>query len=285
MVNKWQMICGQLSYLGWKRRIIFLSLAVYWLFLGFPLNANAADKTQVVSSLISNSSTIRGNGDPLEPLNRVVFKFNDLIYSVVLRPVAEIYRTVLPKIARDGVRNVLRNLNAPFVLINDVLQGEMDRAWNTSRRIVINSTIGFGGVYDAAGDIWGISAHSEDLGQTLGVWGVEEGFYLVLPVFGPSNPRDAIGLVSKSSLDPVSQYLDNIDEKDGILARVLAVGIDQYAGAIDDLDRLKMSSLDYYAAVRSIYRQKRNLDILNGTPVKSLIPDLQYDLNLELASN
>ena len=275
MVNNCYMICGEFSYLGWKRRMLFFPLAAFFLFLCFAFNLNAADKTQLASSPISKSSTIKGNGDPLEPVNRVVFEFNDLVYSLVLRPVSEIYRTALPKIARDGVRNVLQNLNAPFVLINDVLQGEMNRAWNTSRRILINSTVGFAGVYDAAGDIWGINGHSEDLGQTLGVWGVGEGFYLVLPVFGPSNPRDAVGLLSKSFLDPVSQYLDHIDEKDAILGRLLAVGIDQYSGTIDDLDRLKGSSIDYYAAVRSIYRQKRNLDILNGIPVKSLIPDLQ----------
>ncbi len=284
MVNKYCMICGEFFYSGWKRLMIFFSRAVCFLFLGFAFHVNAADNTQSASPPISKSSTIEGNGDPLEPINRVVFKFNDLVYSFVLRPVSDVYRTALPKIARDGVRNVLLNLNAPFILINDVLQGEMNRAWNTSRRIFINSTIGFAGVYDAASDIWGISAHSEDFGQTLGVWGVGEGFYLVLPVFGPSNPRDTIGLISKSFLDPVSQYLDHIDEKDAILGRVLAVGIDQYSGTIDDLDRLKESSLDYYAAVRSIYRQKRNSDILNGIPVKSLIPNLQ-NWSLHLTKN
>ena len=285
MVNNYQMKSGEYSYLVWMRRILFFSLFVPGLFLSFAVNVNAADNTQPESSLISYSSSIDGSRDTLEPINRVVFKFNDVIYSILFRPVAEIYKTALPKIARDGVRNVLRNLNAPFVLINDVLQGEMDRAWNTSRRIAINSTIGFAGLYDAAGDIWGINAHSEDLGQTLAVWGVGEGFYLVLPIFGPSNPRDAIGLLSKSFADPVSQYLDHTDEKDAILARVLAVGIDQYSRTVDDLDRLEATSIDYYAAVRSIYRQKRNLEILNGASINSPIPNLQYDLNLELASN
>ena len=285
MVNIYEMMCRALSDVGGTTRSIFLSLAVACLFLGFAVNVNAGDKTQFANTSVSESRTPEGSGDPLEPINRFVFEFNDLVYSIVLRPVAEIFRTMVPKIARDGVRNALQNLNAPFVLVNDVFQGEMGRAWNTSRRIVINSTIGVVGLYDAASDIWGIDRHTEDIGQTLGVWGVGEGFYLVLPVLGPSNPRDAIGQVSKSFLDPVSQYLDHIDEKDAILGRVLTVGIDQYARTIDDLDRLKETSIDYYAAVRSIYRQKRKIEIMNRAPVNSPIPDLHYDLNVELASN
>lgn len=278
------MICRALSYPGGTTRILLFSILSFT-FLCFACNANAVDKSHIESSSTIEGSIAPSNDDPLEPINRVFFEFNDLVFSFVLRPLADIYRTVLPKIARDGVRNVLHNFNAPFVLVNDVLQGEMDRAWDTTRRVIVNTTLGVAGIYDAAGEIWGIDRHSEDLGQTLGVWGVGEGFYLVLPVFGPSNPRDAIGLISKAFVDPVSQYLDHVDENDAILARVLAGGIDQYSGTIDDLDRLKETSIDYYAALRSIYRQKRRIEIKNGATVGSPIPDLQYDLNVELLPN
>ncbi|MEK9684629.1 MAG: VacJ family lipoprotein [Rhodospirillaceae bacterium] len=263
-----------------------LSLLLLALFLGaFGPATYAADRTADVGSSFVEAATAEQSNDPLEKINRTVFAANDLLFSVLLKPIAEVYRYVVPGFVRDGLSNALVNLNSPFVLVNDLLQLEFSRAWITTQRMVINTTVGFGGFIDAAKDNWGIVGHNEDFGQTLGAWGVGEGFYLVLPLFGPSNPRDSIGLFSKAFIDPVSQYLDHIDEKDGLLGRVVITGVDEFSRRIDDLEKLKATSLDYYAAVRSIYRQKRQIEISNGTFVNTPLPNLQYDLNIDLASN
>ncbi|MEK7246697.1 MAG: VacJ family lipoprotein, partial [Pseudomonadota bacterium] len=133
--------------------------------------------------------------DPIEPANRVIFAFNRAIDAAILKPLAKIYRDFTPKIFQDAVGNILANLRAPVVLANDVLQGEGKRAGNTLARFVVNSTVGLGGMIDAASEM-GVPRHAEDFGQTLAVWGVPEGPYLMLPLFGPSNPRDLVGLAA-----------------------------------------------------------------------------------------
>src|SRR5690606_17780478 len=115
--------------------------------------------------------------------------FNDMVDTLVLQPAAATYRFIVPEPVQDGIRNVLRNLNGPVILANDLLQGEFDRAGDTAMRFLINSTIGLAGIFDVASD-WGYEYHDEDFGQTLASWGVGEGFYLVLPLLGPSNLRD-----------------------------------------------------------------------------------------------
>ncbi|MFQ5765701.1 MAG: MlaA family lipoprotein, partial [Rhodospirillales bacterium] len=126
----------------------------------------------------------------------------------------------------------------------------------------------------------GVERHDEDFGQTLAVYGVEEGFYLVLPIFGPSNPRDAIGkLGADSYLDPLGLWLDNTDRDEIRYTLAGARGIDQYANIVDELDQVKKTSVDYYAAVRSLYRQKRKTEIHNGSILElPPIPDLSYDM-------
>ena len=220
--------------------------------------------------------------DPLEPLNRVILHFNDFVTDIFLRPMGEIYVLFVPDGAREVVHNVLSNLYSPVVLINDLLQFEPERAWDTTRRLAINTTLGLGGMFDAAKKM-GIEGHTEDLGQTFAVWGVPDGFYLVLPVFGPSNPRDAVGKFWLNSyLDPVSHYMDNTDEDEGASARTAVSGVDEFSRVMDDLQKLKETSVDYYAALRSIARQKREADISNGIPKEGApLPDLKYDFNAE----
>jgi len=246
---------------------------------------HAADKySQTRAALVAQAGATDVN-DPLEDVNRAIFEFNDFFYALLLRPLGEMYRTFLPDIVQDGIHNALKNLNSPVILANDLLQGEFDRAWVTTQRAVINSTVGVGGLYDAADKFWEIKGHKEDFGQTLAVWGVGEGFYLVLPIFGPSNPRDAVGLLVNAYMDPFSRYLNNIHEEDAAMARFVVAGVDEFANVMDDLEKLKNTSVDYYAAVRSISRQKRAVDIRNGTQTEGApLPDLQYDLNAELAN-
>ncbi len=201
--------------------------------------------------------------DPLELLNRFVFSFNLALDTVIFRPVAASYRFLLPVEVRDSVRNALRNLNTPVVLANDLLQGELDRAETTLIRFVVNSTVGLLGLFDVAAD-WGYPYHDEDFGQTLAVHGVGEGFYLVLPIFGPSNPRDGIGILVDTYLDPLYYAAEAHDAEEYLIARTAITGIDKRERNIENLEELKRDSIDFYARIRSLYRQSRANDINNG---------------------
>ena len=201
--------------------------------------------------------------DPLELLNRFTFAFNMALDTLVFQPVAATYRFLLPVEVRDSVRNVVRNLRAPLILINDVLQGEMARAETTLVRFLVNSTMGVLGLFDVANDM-GYPYHDEDFGQTLGAHGIGEGFYLVLPVLGPSNPRDGIGILVDLYLDPMVYAAEAADIEDFLLARTLAEGIDKRARNIETIEDLKRDSIDFYARVRSLYRQSRANEINNG---------------------
>ena len=201
--------------------------------------------------------------DPFELLNRFTFAFNLMLDTLVFQPVAATYRFLLPAKARDSVRNTVRNLRSPLIFINDVLQGELERAETTLVRFLVNSTIGVLGLFDVAADM-GYPYHNEDFGQTLGAHGVGEGFYLVLPIFGPSSPRDGIGMLVDHYLDPITYAADAADFEDLLLARTVADGIDTRARNIETIDDLKRDSIDFYARVRSLYRQSRANDITNG---------------------
>ena len=203
-------------------------------------------------------------GDPYEASNRVIFDLNLKLDSVTLRPTAERYSTYVPEEVRDSLRNALDNLHAPVVLANDLLQGELSRAGTITGRFLVNSTLGLGGLFDVASR-HDLPAHDEDFGQTLAVWGAGEGPYLVLPLFGPSNPRDAAGKAVDVALDPTA-YLK-------IKRHLLWEGTRQYLNLVDTrahsleaLDGIERDSLDFYAAVRSLYRQNRTYQIRNGLP-------------------
>jgi phospholipid-binding lipoprotein MlaA len=204
-----------------------------------------------------------GNGDPLEPMNRFIFGFNSIINDFIFSPLAHGYNSVMPDFARESISSFLGNLSSPVVLANDIMQLEFGRAYRTAERTLINSTIGIGGIWDAAS--WmGRDAHKEDFGQTLGAYGVGEGFYLVLPILGPSNPRDAVGRFGVDYfLDPVGLWLNNTDREDWQWARRGAEGFAAYADIVNELDTLEETSMDFYAAVRSFYRQKRQAEIRN----------------------
>lgn len=203
------------------------------------------------------------DNDPIEPFNRAMFAFNKQMDGMLLRPAAVIYSEVLPEPMQTGIHNALMNLRSPVVFANDVLQGEMDRAGTTAERFAINTTVGVLGVWDAAAYM-GIEGHSEDFGQTFAVWGAGEGFYIVLPILGPSNPRDALGLVTEYFVDPVNIIARNNDAEDWILVRSLVTGVDFRSRNLETLDELERTSLDYYVAIRSLYRQRRLEEISNG---------------------
>ena len=198
--------------------------------------------------------------DPLEPMNRGIFDFNQKLYDYGLTPAAKAYRYVVPQWGRDRVADILNNLKSPVTLINDLLQGNFTRGGVTVVRYVLNSTFGVAGIMDVATPM-GIPGHPADAGETLAVWGMGEGFYLVLPLFGPSNPRDGIGLGADSFMDPLSWYLNDNHMRWVSTGRFLVNGLSAYEAHMDQFADVKRSSLDYYSAMRSLYRQYRDAQI------------------------
>lgn len=201
--------------------------------------------------------------DPGEDINRAIFDFNQGLDRAVIKPVTGFYRTVAPDPVRRGIHNFLENLRAPVTFFNDLLQGEFERAATTVTRFFINSTIGILGFTDQATGL-GLEPHREDFGQTLAAWGVEEGPYLMLPLLGPSNPRDVVGFVVDTLMDPINWWANNTDRDYVPIARTAANGIDTRDQLWDVLDDLEKSSIDFYAAIRSLYRQRRADEIKNG---------------------
>jgi phospholipid-binding lipoprotein MlaA len=198
--------------------------------------------------------------DPLEPVNRVIFSFNEGLDVVFLEPLTKLYRFVLPDYVLDRIEHAFVNIREPLSTVNYVLQGDFDNAGDSLLRFAVNSTVGVAGLWDVIGD------QSEDkltgFGDTFGSWGVGPGPYLVLPLLGPSDFRDAAGLAADYYADPVRIALHSgeadIDHPETIYTGVqLAEGFDARSRLLKQIDDLRRNSLDFYAAVRSIYLQRR----------------------------
>jgi phospholipid-binding lipoprotein MlaA len=221
-----------------------------------------------------------GPNDPLESINRPIFSFNKALDDYALKPAAKGYRTVLPEPVRDGIRNFLNNLRTPIILANDALQGNGERAGQTFARFWMNTVMGLGGLIDVAG-MHGIPFHDEDFGQTLAVWGVPEGPFLMLPVFGPSNPRDAVGLGVEFVADPVDRMLRGKDLDYLVYVRGGVNAVDARSRNIETFDKIEATSLDYYATIRSLYRQRRASQIRNeddASPTSPTSSSLKRDI-------
>lgn len=250
----------------WRRNHRRIKLIAGALVIGFGLGAGAC--APIPKDPVARAEYDKRN-DPLEPLNRKVFAFNTYVEKNVLRPVGEAYKETVPPFVRDRIRNFSDNMGEPVTFLNDLLQGKPDRAAETAMRFVFNTTAGMLGFFDAAGQ-WGLKRHTEDFGQTLAVWGVPEGPYLMLPLLGPSSTRHTAGRVVDYFSDPFG-YVTG-----GSLAVRIIFGaqsglsfIDIYARNIDALKSVEKNSLDYYSAIRSYYRQNRRREILDGK-VKNL---------------
>lgn len=204
------------------------------------------------------------NNDPLEPLNRKILEINLALDHAILRPIAKAYVFIVPDDGRTAVHNVLDNLKEPTVFFDNVLQGQFERAGITLGRFAINSTIGFAGIFDIATRN-GIKAQPADFGQTLYVWGIKSGPYLILPIFGPSNPRDAIGQGVDSYADPFTILANARGLTEVTTGRFIAGGIDDRAKVLDVLDDLEKNSVDFYAQLRSLSQQNRAAELNRGT--------------------
>lgn len=204
--------------------------------------------------------------DPLESINRSLFKSNLRVDRYFLKPLAQGYQGLVPQIGRDGIRRIINNLRAPGIFFNDVLQADIPRAGETLGRFLINSTIGVAGIYDVAAD-FGLPYHNEDFGQTLAVWGIDAGPYLMVPFVGPSNPRDMVGLVADIFMDPFLYIAGGNSLEYAIYLREGARILDWRARHLELVKELQEKSVDFYAAVRSLYRQRRDDAIRNGKPL------------------
>jgi len=191
--------------------------------------------------------------DPLEPLNRALFVFNDKAYYWVMKPVAQGYAAIVPETARVSVRNFFRNITMPVRFVNNLLQGKIRNSGIELLRFLINTTTGIGGLFDPAKNDWHIEPREEDLGQTLGKYGLGHGFYLVLPLLGPSSLRDTAGLAGDWFLDPIN-YID--DDRVVIGAHVLNAE-NEVSLRIGEYEDLTKSAIDPYVAVRDAYSQHR----------------------------
>jgi phospholipid-binding lipoprotein MlaA len=205
--------------------------------------------------------------DPYEGFNRQMFAFNNGVDHYALGPAASVYETVTPEFARDRVGDFLGNLKSPVIFVNDVLQAEPSRASDTFLRFTINTTVGIVGLWDAA-QYFGIDRHSEDFGQTLAVWGFGSGPYLVMPLLGPTNPRDLLGTGVDVAFDPLTwtEFAGQPDLDDQIaMGRGILGGLNARV-ALDDQIKALNEQPEPYVALRRIYSSQRQAAIRNGQP-------------------
>ncbi|HBA98653.1 MAG TPA: ABC transporter [Gammaproteobacteria bacterium] len=197
--------------------------------------------------------------DPFEDINRTVYGFNETVDDNLLEPVSRAYKDHVPEVAQDGVSNFFGNLRDVSTLANQILQFKPVESIETLGRILVNSTIGLGGLFDVASDM-GLTTDDEDFGQTMGVWGVEEGPYVVLPLLGPSTVRDGAGLFVDTTSDA-----NMIDKTEGIgfISSSTINIIDKRVELLPVTDMLDLSD-DPYTMMRSSYLQKRKFDVFDG---------------------
>lgn len=199
--------------------------------------------------------------DPLEPMNRSISRFNDSLDENVLKPVATGYKDVTPDLVQKGVRNVFNNLSDIWSTVNNGLQLKGRDTAESLMRSVVNTVFGIYGIFDVATPI-GLERHPEDFGQTLGAWGVPDGPYVVLPLFGPSTLRDTAGMPVDTSVD----YVRNLDH---IPTRNSAMGVrivDKRAALLDASNLLSEAAIDKYSFTRDAYLQFRRNQVFDGNP-------------------
>jgi len=199
--------------------------------------------------------------DPLEPLNRAVYSFNDGVDRAIAKPVATVYRDVVPEPLRNYVRNFFSNIGDLFIGVNNMLQGKPDEGFQDWARFAFNSVLGIFGINDVASDM-GFEKHNEDFGQTLGRWGFSEGPYLVLPLLGSSDVRDGIGTAADLYYDPVTDFRPIRVRNSAVVLRFTNLRAD----LLDASRLLEEAALDRYVFQRDAYLQRRRSLVYDGQP-------------------
>ncbi|MBI04519.1 MAG: hypothetical protein CMI96_01730 [Pelagibacteraceae bacterium] len=231
------------------------------LFVNSSVFAVASDEVKTEPSDFETTTYEDEVYDPLESINRAIFSFNNVADQIILEPVAKGYKK-LPSPVQTGINNFISNLKMPLVIVNQFLQGQGKNAIESTGRFVVNSTVGVLGIVDVADKV-GLEQKEEDFGQTLATWGVGDGFYIVLPLFGPSNLRDTTGMILTMMTDPINAYAVNEGEAWFVPMRTGVNAVDQRSKIIDEVNALRNNSVDYYATVRSSYYQNRKAAIDN----------------------
>ena len=241
-------------------------------FLTFFLMFNANSGTDGVNEISKNKP--KDVKDCFETLNRGTFALNQGLDKVIFKPVAKAYRA-LPSPVRTGTNNALTNLSSLVTIPNNVLQGELKTAGVNTGRFIINTTIGIFGLFDVASKMGFSEYEKEDYGQTLAVWGMGPGCYIVLPILGPSTLRDTAGsFINVMGGDPyynVSAHGNNeyLDKSDYMLTKTLTA-VDFRAKNLETFNNLEKNSLDFYASVKSLYIQDRKRKIANTKPTATI---------------
>ena len=235
--------------------------------IAIMLTTNVSADTDGANSLSKTSKPVK---DCFEGLNRATFALNQNLDKAVFKPIAKAYRA-LPSSVRSGTNNALDNISSLITVPNNILQGEFKTAGINTGRFVVNTTVGILGILDVAEQIGFPKYEKEDYGQTLGVMGVGEGCYLVIPVLGPSTIRDTAGsFMNILGGDPyynASTHGNNefLSDKVYMTTKVIS-GIDFRAKNLESIDNLEKNSMDFYASVRSLYLQDRQQKITNSNP-------------------
>ena len=225
------------------------------------LARSALVATTLVAGLALSSSAIAqgpAHNDPIEPINRGVFGLNEVLDTIAFKPIATVWNAVVPKPVRTGVSNVFSNLDDVFIGANHLLQGRGKDAMTDFSRVLINSTVGIGGLIDVA-STQNLQKGEGDFGQTLGVWGAGPGFYMVLPLLGPSTARDTVGRAARVASDPRTYMADAWSYS---LTGLEFVQIK--ADNVDNANLIDTSSLDKYAFTRNLYLQRRAAIVQSG---------------------
>ena len=212
-------------------------------------------------TLLGGCATNGNPRDPLEPLNRGIYHLNDGLDQLIVKPAAELYSGLLPQMVRTGVSNFFANIGDVIVALNNLLQGKFGQAMSDVGRIAINTTAGLLGVIDVATEV-GLEKHNEDFGQTLGYWGLGDGPYLVLPLLGPSNMRDALGLIVDFYTDPVT-YVNAPYPRNPLWATRF---LNRRSELLDTSKILDTAALDPYEFLRDAYLQRRRNLVFDGNP-------------------
>ncbi|MGE0407795.1 MAG: VacJ family lipoprotein [Amphiplicatus sp.] len=260
-----------------RGRSTFAGLLAAGLCLAFEAEAQIVGTGDVETTTAelekaASATTEGAAADPWENFNRRSFKVYRFFDDVIIVPAAKGYRAVSTKRSRKGIRNFLNNAQSANILFNDLLQGEFKRGGETLARFIINSTIGFLGFADPATKL-GISAHTEDFGQTLAVWGAPSGPFLFLPIFGPSSIRDGVGLGVDFAADPLL-WLRSDPASYARYSRFTMTAVSRREPLIEPLQKIEADSLDYYASLRSFYMQARKREINNGRTNYEDLPDI-----------
>jgi phospholipid-binding lipoprotein MlaA len=208
------------------------------------------------------NGTAPSKKDPWELVNRNVYSFNTSLDDYLVKPITQVYEFIFPEFVRTRFSNIFANVGDVYTSVNQLLQGKPKTAVDDLLRVVINTTMGIGGIFDVATDA-GLEKHKEDFGQTFGVWGVGDGPYMVLPLLGPSNVRDTVGWAFDLETDILLSYIPNISVRNTVTGLRI---VEQRSKYLNASSLLQTAAFDEYSFVRDAYIQRRRENIYDGNP-------------------